>query len=69
MKLSVVIPVCNEADNVEPLVTELHHVLTSLSDPLEFEIVYVDDGSTDGTPARLASLARIKWVARQLAGQ
>jgi dolichol-phosphate mannosyltransferase len=55
--LSVVVPVYNEADNVEPLVTELHQTLASLPDPFEFEIVYVDDGSSDATPARLAALA------------
>jgi dolichol-phosphate mannosyltransferase len=54
--LSVVVPVYNEAENVEPLVAELHRVLTSIPGLLEFEIVYVDDGSNDGTSTRLAEL-------------
>ena len=54
--LSVVVPVYNEAENVEPLVAELHRVLTLIPELLEFEIVYVDDGSNDDTPARLAAL-------------
>lgn len=48
MKISVVIPVCNEADNVEPLAQEIHSALASYT---PFEIIFVDDGSTDGTDA------------------
>jgi len=51
--LSVVIPVRNEADNIAPLVAEIHQAL----DPLvPFEIVYVDDGSSDDTAGRIRSL-------------
>lgn len=50
MKISVVIPVCNEADNVEPLARE---VQAALAQHRPFEIIYVDDGSTDATAARL----------------
>jgi len=50
MKISVVIPVCNEADNVEPLARE---VQAALAQHRPFEIIYVDDGSTDATVARL----------------
>lgn len=48
MKLSVVIPVCNEADNVGPLAREIQ---AALADHRPFEIIFVDDGSTDGTVA------------------
>jgi len=48
MKLSVVIPVCNEADNVGPLAREIQ---AALLDHRPFEIIFVDDGSTDGTIA------------------
>lgn len=48
--LSVVVPVKNEADNVFPLIGEIH---AALKDVLPFEIIYVDDGSDDATPARL----------------
>lgn len=50
MKLSVVIPVCNEADNVGPLAREIQAALTTHR---PFEIIFVDDGSTDGTVAAI----------------
>ncbi len=53
MELSVVIPVLNEAGNVESLVKEIG---AALDGAVEYEIVYVDDGSTDDTPERLAAL-------------
>jgi dolichol-phosphate mannosyltransferase len=52
LDLSVVIPVCNEADNVDALCAELRQCLGSL----DYEVVFVDDASTDGTAAKLASL-------------
>jgi len=47
MDLSVVIPVYNEEESLEPLVDELRAVLDSAG--RSYEIVIVDDGSTDGT--------------------
>lgn len=52
LDLSVVIPVCNEADNISSLCAELRQCLGNL----DYELVFVDDGSTDGTPAELARL-------------
>lgn len=51
--LSVVVPARNEQDNVEPLVRE---IAAALSGVATFEIVYVNDGSTDATQARLDAL-------------
>ena len=52
--LSVVIPAYNEEENVEACYRELVGVLTSLDRP--FEVIVVDDGSTDRTPEVLRGL-------------
>ena len=52
-QLSVVVPVFNEQDNVAPLV---HEILAALRGKVDFEIVYVDDHSRDGTLAALRAL-------------
>lgn len=52
--VSVVVPVYNEQDNIEPLHREIVPVMESLGAP--FEIVMVDDGSTDASCARLRAL-------------
>jgi glycosyltransferase involved in cell wall biosynthesis len=49
--VSVVVPVYNEEDNVEPLLEALEAVLEGLGRPSE--VILVDDGSTDGTVSRL----------------
>ncbi len=53
MKLSVVIPVMNEAESIKPLFEAL---AAGLAD-IEHEIVLVDDGSTDSTVAEITRLA------------
>jgi dolichol-phosphate mannosyltransferase len=55
MKLSVVIPVCNEAENVGPLAREIR---IALQQHLPFEIIFVDDGSTDETVSMLEEARR-----------
>jgi glycosyltransferase involved in cell wall biosynthesis len=52
LDLSVLVPVFNEAENVSPLYIELDRVLRSSG--LRYELIFVDDGSTDVTAARLA---------------
>lgn len=52
-QLSVVVPVRNEQDNVESLISEINAALQSV---IQHEILYVDDGSTDATYAKLRSL-------------
>ena len=47
LKFSVVIPAFNEEENLEVLYTRLTRVMVSLGEP--YEIVFVDDGSTDGS--------------------
>ncbi|CCD93798.1 putative Glycosyl transferase, family 2; Undecaprenyl-phosphate 4-deoxy-4-formamido-L-arabinose transferase [Bradyrhizobium sp. ORS 375] len=49
--VSIVVPVRNEAGNITPLITEIASALDGL---WSYEIIYVNDGSTDETPQRLA---------------
>jgi dolichol-phosphate mannosyltransferase len=53
MQLSVVLPVHNEAENIGGLLQEIHDALEY---SCEFEVVVVDDGSTDTTPSLLNQL-------------
>jgi glycosyltransferase involved in cell wall biosynthesis len=48
LMLSIVIPAKNEQQNVKPLVNE---IVAALRDVTTFEILYIDDGSDDGTYA------------------
>ena len=63
--VSVVVPVRNEAGNVAPLVEEIAAALAGRA----FEIVYVNDGSTDGTQAELTALMRTRPYLRQVKHQ
>ena len=55
-KLAVVIPVYNEIDNIDPLQAELDAALKPLG--VTYQIVYINDGSRDGSAEKLAELAR-----------
>ncbi len=54
MELSVVIPVRNEVTNVEPLFMEIYATLEGMVD---YEVIFVDDGSDDGTAVTLDQLS------------
>jgi dolichol-phosphate mannosyltransferase len=64
VRLSIVVPVRNEADNILPLLAEIHAALEGGGD---FEVVYVDDGSSDATRERLTEalqrFARLRVLA------
>ncbi|HJT06325.1 MAG TPA: glycosyltransferase family 2 protein, partial [Stellaceae bacterium] len=55
MDLSVVIPVRNEAPNIAPLVAEIR---AALDGAVDYEIIYIDDGSSDDTAAVIRNFAR-----------
>lgn len=54
-ELSVVLPVHNEAENIQPLLDEIY---AALSGRTAFEVICVDDGSTDDTSERLRAAKR-----------
>ncbi|WP_336489948.1 glycosyltransferase [Methylobacterium nigriterrae] len=59
-RLTIVVPVRNEAGNIEGLVAEIMRACAPLA---PFEVIYVDDGSTDATPAALeAARAGRPWL-------
>jgi len=51
-EISIIVPVWNEQDNILTLIEEIH---TALENIVDFEVVYVDDGSDDATPEILAT--------------
>ncbi|PKO17531.1 hypothetical protein CVU37_08560 [candidate division BRC1 bacterium HGW-BRC1-1] len=53
--ISIVLPCFNEAESLQPLLEEFIAVLAPMPEP--YEIIVVDDGSTDGSPQHLAKLA------------
>lgn len=63
-RFAIVVPVRNEMANIAPLVGEIEAALAGLA---PFEIIYVNDGSTDGTRAELARLAATRPHLRQIA--
>ena len=61
--ISVIVPAKNEAANVAPLVAELEAALTSIG---AFEVIYINDGSTDGMEAEINRLAQTRPWLRQI---
>ncbi|AND89720.1 dolichol-phosphate mannosyltransferase [Bradyrhizobium diazoefficiens] len=61
--VSIVVPVRNEADNIAPLIEEITAALDSRWD---YEIIYVNDGSTDTTGERLKAIMAQRGNLRQL---
>jgi len=53
MKLSVVIPIMNEEDNIQPLIEQVDHALKDIS----YELILVDDGSSDKTIENIKTYA------------
>ena len=64
IELSVVVPVLNETENIRPLIDEIQ---AALKDVCVYEIVYVDDGSNDGSLDLLTKLAQSMTELRVIA--
>ena len=56
-KIAIVIPSYNEEGNIEIMVSSLHKVMQTV--PYLYEILFVDDGSSDGTLAKLKSISEV----------
>lgn len=54
--LSIVIPMYNEEDNAQPMTEAVHQALADYPHP--WELIFVNDGSTDGTQSKLADAAK-----------
>lgn len=61
--VSIIVPVRNEAGNVGPLIAE---IASALDGRWNYEIIYVDDGSTDATAERLAEIMKRRENLRQI---
>jgi len=61
--VSIVVPVRNEAENVAPLIAE---IATALDGRWPYEIIYVNDGSTDATAERITAIMEQRGNLRQL---
>ena len=61
--VSIVVPVRNEAENVAPLIAE---IAAALDGGWAYEIIYVNDGSTDATAERLAAVMQQRGNLRQI---
>ena len=59
-KISIVIPVYNEENSVAHLHKEIKNMMVKMN--YDYEIIFIDDGSTDKTPEILKSLSPIKII-------
>ena len=61
-ELSVVIPIMNEEDNVQPMIEAVRDALHGF----DYELIFVDDGSTDATHALINQLSQSDPLVRSL---
>ena len=59
-KISVILPTLNECDNINPMYDALMIEFKALD--LDYEIIFVDDNSSDGTIDRIRELSSPKII-------
>lgn len=64
MKYSIVVPIKDEEDNIVPLVSEIEEVMNKLHEP--WELIFVEDGSSDRSLDTILSLKKTKPFIRTL---
>ncbi len=57
-KLSIVVPVYYEEKGLEELYNRIYAVVTKLREKIEYEIIFINDGSTDGSWAEINKIAK-----------
>ena len=57
-KISIVIPVFNNEESLEILVSEIHHVVSEIEPAVALEILFIEDGSTDGSWTSITELVK-----------
>lgn len=62
MKLSIVVPIFNERENIEPLQRQFDDALTEFGN--DYEVIYIDDGSSDGSADALDRIAAVNPKAK-----
>ena len=55
MNYSIIVPVYNEAESLKTLDKEIHQTMTKIS--MRYEVIYVNDGSTDGSKSLLEKIS------------
>src|SRR6266567_2544034 len=63
VNVSIIVPVRNEVENVAPLIAE---IVAALDGRWSYEIIYVNDGSTDATAEQLAAIMKQRGNLRQI---
>ena len=67
VEISIIVPVFNEADNIQPMVREVAAAMDGMG--REWELLFVDDASTDATPDRIREAAQTDRRVRGLRHQ